>query len=77
MNPSTPASYIRQHVLGLTQAELAKKLGTNQSAVSRWEMRPGQIPEKYRVEVVRIADGFNRPLNIRWIETWFEKSPFA
>ena len=80
MKPSTPASYVRQHLLRLTQAELAKKLGTNQAAVSRWEGPPGQIPGKYRKKINRIVNGTNGrniQLNETWFETWFRVPLFA
>lgn len=33
-----------RHALGLTQAELAARIGTTRGTISRWEMKAGTYP---------------------------------
>ena len=64
----TPQEYIRRHVLGLTQVEMAERFGVDQTTVSRWE-RKGFFPPDIQRRIREMQKG--RP----WNDSWFFEVP--
>ena len=64
------ARFIREHVLEMSQTELAEALGVTQPAVAKYE-KGGTIPVHHRPEVRSLAKKRHRRLE----ESWFESAP--
>lgn len=69
---ANPVAHIRRKILGLSQQELAKRLGVTQATVSRWE-RAGRFPAEYQPAIRRMAIGSGNG----WSDTWFFEVPEA
>jgi transcriptional regulator with XRE-family HTH domain len=66
-----PITFIRQHVLKLTQRCLADVAGTTQATISRWEA--GELtPSTEHME--RIRDAASRA-GVEWDDRWFFEIP--
>lgn len=66
-----PVKHIRQNILGVSQAELARVAGTTQSTVSRWES--GEMePDREQMAAIRKA-AIDR--GIQWQDSWFFEPP--
>lgn len=63
--------YIRRHIFGVTQVEMAAIAGVRQSQVSRWEnghRRPSIVElERIRTEAVK--------RQLAWDDRWFFENP--
>lgn len=64
------ARYIREHVLALSQSELAKRLGVSQPTIWRWE-QAGMFPSEYQ-QAIREMGMQARP---DWSDSWFFEPP--
>jgi predicted transcriptional regulator len=51
----TPARYIREQILRMTQTELATERGVSQPMISKWEKDGSCIPEEHRQAIKDLA----------------------
>lgn len=63
-----PVTYIRKHVLRLTQSQLAEELDTTQATVSRWETA-GRFPSDVQPNIRNMTSG------LEWSDSWFFDAP--
>lgn len=68
----TPALFIRQHVLAMTNGEFAAALNVNKAVVSRYEIT-GIIPVHHHAVIRKLAAA--RKVKIR--PEWFQAVPWA
>lgn len=66
----SPVLFIRKHVLGLSQAQLAGKLDVTQPTVQRWE-KAGLFPAEQQMEVRRLGMEACKT----WSDAWFFEVP--
>lgn len=71
VSPITPPQFIRQHILGMTAAELAAKLRVASTVVSRYETT-GRFPEHHHDRIMDIAA--ERGVKIK--RAWFDAVPW-
>ena len=65
-----PVQHIRIKVLGLSQTDLARRLGKHPSRLSRWEKR-GFIPAEEQQGVRKVA----KELGVEWSDSLFFEVP--
>lgn len=51
----TPARYLREHVLEMSQTELARALKISQPGVAKIEAKNGKFPERHRDTIRELA----------------------
>jgi predicted transcriptional regulator len=68
----TAARFIREHVLELSQTDLAQKLGVSQPAVAKYD-RSGVFPPHHRKKIRALARQKKKDLP----EEWFTTPPFG
>jgi transcriptional regulator with XRE-family HTH domain len=67
-----PMLYVRKHVLGINQAEMAEIAKVSQGTVSKWEADEG--PEPSRDALARIRSEIHRR-RLDWQDRWFFEAP--
>lgn len=65
----TPVAYIRRRILGLSQQDLAERVGHSQPSVSRWETA-GTFPADVMPIIRKMAAE-----NPAWSDTLFFEAP--
>lgn len=73
----TPASYLREHVLDMSQTELAARLGCSQPNISIWERKTnkpksGIVPPQWREKFKEVAAELGKTIP----DEDFESLPF-
>lgn len=69
----TPAKFIREHVLDMSQKELAVELNVSQPRISKLESfrTGGKVPKKHRSKFKELAEKVGKKIP----DSWFSKVP--
>lgn len=65
----TPLRFIREHILDMTQTELAAELKVSQERISNVERNPKSVvPQSYRAKLNQLAKKAGKAIEEKWFD---------